>query len=88
VTRAGASREVVLAIAVGEPVTVGARLSVGRHDLAFGTSTPTGGTPVRLVLRVPSRNRAGRYSVKIVLRDSFGRILTLRRTIRIPAARS
>jgi hypothetical protein len=83
VTKNGARRTVALRLTVSRPVT--ARISLLR-----GSSTVVsrvlqfGAGPVRAQLAVPKAARSGSYKIKIALRDSSAKVLTLTRTLKLP----
>lgn len=77
------SRAVAARFHLGEqPVTARLTVSAGRRQLAAKRLQLRGTSP-QIQVKLPPRTGPGRYSVTVVLTDSYARTLTLSRTLKI-----
>jgi polyhydroxybutyrate depolymerase len=85
--RGGRSRQVrvTLSALAETSVVVAVTLSTLRHVIASKKFRPASGKSVPMVLAVPKRTKRGRYRLKLGLRDSYGRSLTIVRAISVPS---
>jgi hypothetical protein len=78
------ARTIVASFTLGEAVKIVETLA-GRIPVHGSFSLATSGRPVSQ-LSVPRGVKAGKYTLTFAISDSYGRTLSLSRTIRLPAA--
>ncbi len=83
VVRTGRKRAVVSSFRFGELVGVQETLLAGHRSVASSTTHASKGT-FKLTLAVRSQVNSGHYSLQMVLLDTYGRRLTMSRTIHLP----
>jgi polyhydroxybutyrate depolymerase len=81
--RVGDKRTVVSTFRLDESVALHETLLAGHSSVATHTARLDKGTP-RVAWVVPDQLNAGRYSLRLILQDTYGRRLTLTKTIRLP----
>jgi polyhydroxybutyrate depolymerase len=83
--RVRGTRALVATLSVQEAVSVQTAISAGGRTIASKGSS-SGGRRGRfsLVLHVPAASTPGLYTVRLTIRDAYGRRLTLRRSITLP----
>jgi polyhydroxybutyrate depolymerase len=81
--RAAGNRRLVATLKLGEGVAVRETLTGPRHKLASKGARLLAGASVALVLVVPLAVSGGRYQVKLLIEDAYGRILRLVRRIKL-----
>ena len=84
----GRNQAVVSKFHLGEKVTIDEEIGSARNAAARKTFTLDAGAVTVLRLALALRTRAGTYQDVFKIRDSYGRQLTVSRTIRVPEARS
>jgi poly(3-hydroxybutyrate) depolymerase len=85
--RGGRSRQVRVTLRALAETSVVVMVTLGtlRHVIASKKFRPASGKSVPMVLAVPKRTKRGRYRLKLGLQDSYGRTLTIVRTISVPS---
>ena len=83
VTKTGTHRTLALRLTVSRAVTARISLLRGSSTVASRVLHLTAGT-ARAKLAVPKAARSGSYKLKITLRDSSAKVLTLTRTFKLP----
>jgi polyhydroxybutyrate depolymerase len=84
VRRPGKRRICVLSIRAGEPLSLQVTFANRSHRVLVKQLTSQKSGAVRFSLGVPSNVSAGRYKLSVKLTDTYGRTLTVTRSLQVP----